>query len=86
MELPKAQTRVEFEIYGEDRAKLRFSSDAFQHAFTFDLAKIAYTASDNGFDLYPQRTKEIELRFDSKITVKKMKNALSFRSLFDSYV
>lgn len=85
MELPKAKTKASVKMQSPTSAVLRFESDVYQHAFTFDLKGCVYTASDNGFDLYPGEAKEIVVELTKKSNQTKLNKALNFRSLVDGY-
>jgi beta-mannosidase len=83
--LPKARTRVTVKAVGPKQATVTFTSNALQHRFAFELRGISHHASDNFFELYPNEPKTIVLDFNKPQTVARVKAALSFRSLVDTY-
>ncbi|WP_309382786.1 beta-mannosidase [Cerasicoccus frondis] len=85
IELPKAHTKISLKKAGAQSVILTAESDAYQHAFTFDFGDLAYHATDNGFDLYPAEAREIMVEFNSSVTMKEIREALTYRSLVDSY-
>lgn len=85
LDLPKARTTVAVKLTTSTRATLTFTSSAFQHRFAFDLAGLAYRASDNFFDLYPREPKSVELELDRPVTAARLKKRLTWQSLVDTY-
>jgi beta-mannosidase len=83
--LPKARTAVTVKLQSPTRALLTFTSPAFQHRFAFDLPGIAHQSSDNFFDLYPLEKKAVEVELAHPQTLARLKRALVFRSLVDTY-
>ena len=83
--LPKARTTVAIKIVSPTSATLTFSSTAFQHRFCFDLRDLAHRSSDNFFELYPREPKTITVDFSQPQTAAKLRRALMWQSLADSY-
>ncbi len=83
--LPKARTKAAFTLSGPKAATVVFTSTAFQHRFAFDLAGVAHSASDNYFELYPGEARTVQLEFTRPQTVARLKRALAYRSLVDTY-
>jgi beta-mannosidase len=85
MDLPKSRTRVAVSMKSPGRAEIVFTSPVFQHRFAFDLPGHTFTCSDNHFELYPGEPKAVGVEFDSPVSAARLRKALSFRSLADSY-
>jgi len=83
--LPKARTRVAVKSLGPTRAALTFTSTAIQHRFAFELRGIRHHASDNFFELYPNEPKTIVVDCVKPQAAARLRAALSFRSLVDTY-
>jgi beta-mannosidase len=86
IDLPKAETEVSIEMSSSGSVIFQFESATFQHAFTYDLEGIEYTAFENGFDLYPHEARRVELHLKEAVSVQQLEQALNYRSLVDSYV
>ena len=69
----------------EASAALTFTSPVFQHRFAFDLRGLSHQASDNYFELYPDEPKTVVVEFSRPVTVARLKAALTFRSLANTY-
>ena len=67
------------------RAALTFLSPVFQHRFAFDLPGLAHHSSDNFFELYPGEAKTVEVEFTRPPKLARIRQALKFRSLADTY-
>lgn len=85
LDLPPARTKVRVRAEGPRRCVVTFTSDAFQHRFAFDLPGIAHRASDNYFELFPHEPKSVELELVRPQTVARVRRALAWRSLVDTY-
>ena len=85
LELPKSRPRVSVKLLASTRAALTFTSPAFQHRFVFDLRSIVHQAADNYFELYPGESKTVIVDLHRPATVARLKTALAFRSLADTY-
>ncbi|PTY08372.1 glycoside hydrolase [Opitutaceae bacterium EW11] len=85
LSLPKPRTRVAIKLLADNRAALTFTSPVFQHRFAFDLRELAHRCSDNYFELYPDRPKTVIVELAKKAGLPRLKGALSFRSLADTY-
>ena len=83
--LPKAKTTVAIKLQSSKRARLTFASPVFQHRFAFALPGIAHRCSDNYFELYPGEKKTVEVAFARPVTTTRIKRALIYRSLVDTY-
>jgi beta-mannosidase len=64
---------------------LTFTSPVFQHRCAFALPGLAHRCSDNYFELYPGEKKTVEVEFVRPVTAARIKKALTFRSLVDTY-
>ncbi|MFT3867477.1 MAG: glycoside hydrolase family 2 protein [Nibricoccus sp.] len=83
--LPKARTSVTVEMLAPNRATLTFTSPVLQHRFAFDLRGIPHRSSDNFFELYPNEAKTIEVDFSRTQSPAKLRGALVWHSLVDTY-
>ncbi|HEX2101705.1 MAG TPA: glycoside hydrolase family 2 protein, partial [Candidatus Synoicihabitans sp.] len=70
---------------GAKRVQLRFTSRVLLHRFAFDLSGIDYQASDNFFELYPNEPKTIVVDFAQPVRPAQVREALTYRSLVDTY-
>jgi beta-mannosidase len=85
MDLPKPRTRVAVRTTMQGRAAIAFTSPVFQHRFAFDLPGLAFTCSDNYFELYPGETKTVEVAFSRPVTAARLRRSIIHRSLADTY-
>ncbi len=85
MDLPRAATQVRTELLHPRQAQVSFLSPVFQHRFAFELPGLAHKASDNYFELYPREAKTVTLDFARPITLARLREALQWRSLVDTY-
>lgn len=85
IDLPRAEIAPEIRLLSPTRATLRFRSPVFLHAFAFDFLGCRFLASDNGFDLFPRRTKRVDVEFDEPVTTATLKKSFQGWSLVDSY-
>ncbi|MBI2512265.1 MAG: glycoside hydrolase family 2 protein [Opitutae bacterium] len=85
IDLPKGKTKVQTELVHPKQARVSFTSPVFQHRFAFELPGIAHRASDNYFELYPHETKTVTLDFARPLTLARLRDALQWRSLADTY-
>ena len=83
--LPKARTAATLRLRSPTRAALTFRSPVFQHRFAFDLRGVAHRSSDNYFELYPREAKTVEVALDRPQTAARLRRALTWRSLVDTY-
>ena len=83
--LPKARTAVTIRMTSPTKAKLTFVSPVFQHRFAFDLPGLTHRSSDNYFELYPREKKPVEVEFARPQTLARVRRALTWRSLVDTY-
>ncbi len=85
--LPKGKTTTEVKSVSPREYDLTLVSTVFQHRFAVDFKGLglAFKASDNSFELYPDEPKRIRLRFDRDVTVTRVRRALICRSLVDTY-
>ena len=83
--LRKPKTRVALRLESAKRAVATFTSTVFQHRFAFDLPGIAHASSDNYFELYPGEAKVVVLEFAQPQALRKLRAALEYRSLVDTY-
>lgn len=86
LELPRAKkTAVALKQLSPTRFLLSVRSPVFQHAFWFEFGDLPFTATDNGFDLYPNEKKEVVVTFAKPTSKAKLAAALTHRSLADTY-
>ena len=85
LRLPKARTTVTVRVGTPGQATIGFRSSAFQHRFAFDLRGIDCWTSDNYFELYPDETKTVTVRFPSRKSAAQLKKLLTYQSLVDTY-
>lgn len=86
LDLPRAKkTAVTLKLLSPTKALLSVRSPVFQHAFAFEFGDLFFTATDNGFDLYPNEKKEVVVTFAEPTTKAKLAAALTHRSLADTY-
>ncbi len=86
LDLPRAKkTALALKLLSPTKALLTVQSPVFQHAFAFEFGDLFFTATDNGFDLYPNEKKEVVVTFAKPTTKAKLAAALSHRSLADTY-
>ena len=85
LELPRARARVRLTKRSPREFDLVAESPAFLHAFTFDFGALHFTATDNGFDLYPQSPRTVRVTFAEPTTLTIARQQLTHRSLVDSY-
>ena len=64
---------------------LTFTSKVFLHRLAFDLPGMAFSASDNFMDLYPNEPKSVVVDFATAVTPAEVKAALRVESLVDTY-
>jgi beta-mannosidase len=83
--LPRGKTKAAIQMLDRTTAQVTFTSPVFQHRFAFDLNGIRHRASDNYFELYAGEAKTIRLEFDHPVTEARLRRALVWRSLVDSY-
>ncbi|MBX3737560.1 MAG: glycoside hydrolase family 2 protein [Candidatus Didemnitutus sp.] len=85
MDLPRATTHAQTELLSPRQAQVSFLSPVFQHRFAFELPGLAHKASDNYFELYPREPKTVTLDFARPVTLARLREALQWRSLADTY-
>jgi beta-mannosidase len=56
----------------------------FLHAFTFEFGDALFTATDNGFDLYPGEPRTVRVSFSTPHTLRAARQTLTHRSLVDA--
>lgn len=83
--LPKAKTTLRVAMVDDRTAEISIRSAAFQHGFAVDLPHAGDRVSDNFFDLYPDEAKVITVHCAQATTAAKLKRALTWRSLVDTY-
>ena len=83
--LPKARTKAAIVLTAQQRARITFTSSAFQHRFAFELVGLAHRSSDNYFELFAGEPKAIEVELPHPQTVAQLNRALKYRSLSDTY-
>ncbi len=85
VELPAARTAVAVARVTPKRARITFTSSAFQHRFAFDFRGLVHRADDNYFDLYPGEPKSVVVDFEDAVSPARLKQKLTYRSLIDSF-
>ncbi len=85
LDLPKARTKTALRLLTPTQALITVESPVFQHAFTFEFGDAFFTATDNGFDLYPNEKKEVLITLAEPTTKARLAAALTHRSLADTY-
>jgi len=85
IELPRARTRTAWAARGPRRATVTLTSPVFQHRYELDFAGLAFTASDNFFDLYPGEAKHVDLEFAAAVSMAALRRSFRGRSLVDTY-
>jgi beta-mannosidase len=84
--LPRAKVKTTLRLLSPTRALLTLQSGVFQHAVDFGFGLRAFTATDNGFDLYPREKKEVLVTFERPAARVKLLRELTTRSLADTYL
>ena len=86
LKMPKgARTSATMTLATPKTVRLILRSPVFQHRFAFDFAGLEWRASDNFFELYPNESKAITVTFTKSVTLARLKKALTYRSLADTY-
>ena len=85
MDLPKGETKVEVELANSRQARLTFVSPVFQHRFAFELPGCPHRAGDNFFELFPGEKRTVTVDFVRPVTAARLREALQWRSLADTY-
>ena len=85
MHLPRGKVSCQVKLIDDKQARLTFTSPVLQHRFAFDIGGAVYRASDNFFELYPNEPKSVIVTTARKTTAAKLKAALTWRSLVDTY-
>src|SRR5690606_32563192 len=87
LEVPRGKVRCRVKAIGEHGrdVELTFTSPVVQHRFAFDVAGVDHRASDNYFELYPGEAKTVTVTLARKVAVERFRQALSWRSLVDTY-
>jgi beta-mannosidase len=75
---------VKVKLTGRTQARLSFVSPVFQHRFAFDLPGMAYTASDNFFELYPGERREVTVVLAKPAPASRLRRVLKWHSLAGS--
>ena len=83
--LPKAAINTVISQVSPVQFAITFRSKAFQHAVNFEFPGLDHQASDNFFDLYPNRSKLVLLDFEKPVSCKEVEQRFRHRSLADSY-
>lgn len=86
LSLPKVKARTTIKMMSTRRAMITFRSEAFLHAVAFDLAGLGHSASDNYFDLHAGEPRAIVVDFEKPVTSARIKSALRYHSLVDTFV
>jgi beta-mannosidase len=85
VDLPKARTAVTLKRLTPTTVRLTFKSPVFQYRFAFELPGVPHHASDNFFALFPGEARSVEVTFSRPIPAAKLRGALTFRSLADTF-
>jgi beta-mannosidase len=84
MDLPRPRTRHSIRMKAPGRAVIALTSPVFQHMFELDFAGLAFTCSDNFFDLYPGERRLVEVAFADPVKRADVSRAIAHRSLADT--
>ncbi len=84
LNLRRASIASKVHSQSDGSAEIEFSSPVFQHRVEFDIPGMAYRASDNFFDLFPNVPHRVVVRAE-KLTEAELAGRLTARSLVDSY-
>lgn len=84
LQLPTAKTKTNVRRLKAGLFEVRFTSNAFQHRFMFELEGSVVRGSDNFFDLYPGQTKTVTVKAPATLTKAEFVAALRYRSLVDA--
>lgn len=85
LNLQRAKTKVVIRPVSPLAADVTFRTSAFQHRFAFDLPGLAHRSSDNYFELYPDEPKTVRVNFTQPQSLRKLRAALVYQSLVDTY-
>jgi beta-mannosidase len=85
LHLPRGKITCKVKMTGDRAAELTFSCPVLQHRFAFDIAGTDFRASNNFFELYPNEPKTVKVTLKRKTDAAKLRKALSWRSLVDTY-
>jgi beta-mannosidase len=85
LDLPKARTSTSIRMRSTTRAEVTFRSPVFQHRLAFDFPALAFTCSDNHFELYPGEPKRVTVEFARPVSAARLGRLISHRSLADTY-
>ncbi|BET65316.1 glycoside hydrolase family 2 TIM barrel-domain containing protein [Opitutales bacterium ASA1] len=85
LSLPRGRTKVRVRSLDSHRCEITFRSTVFQHRFSFRFGTLSHLASDDFFDLYPDKDKVVTVDFEKPVTAAKAKEKLRFHSLVDTY-
>ena len=83
--LPRGRPRVSVRKLAAKSVVLTFTSKVFLHRLAFDLPGMAFSASDNFMDLYPNEPKSVLVDFEAPVRPADVKAALRVESLVDTY-
>jgi beta-mannosidase len=82
--LPRAETAVHIRRKGPRSFELTFATSAYQHRLWFGFGGATFEASDNFFDLFPDKTKRVRVEFGEELATSEVKKRLVHRSLADA--
>jgi len=85
LQLRRNPIHYEITNYSDGLARICLKSETFQHAIKINFRGFDHEISDNYFNLHPDRTKEVEVRFRECISRDQIKESISIYSLVDSY-
>lgn len=85
MALPKGKPQVEITLCDPHTAALTVTAPVWLHRLAVTLPAASDRLSDNFFELYPDEPKTITLHSARPTTVAKLRRALRWRSLVDTY-
>jgi beta-mannosidase len=85
VELPRARAAVNLRRVSPTIWDLTARSGSFLHAFTFEFGEAVFTATDNGFDLFPGEPRTVRVTFAKPLTAAQARASLVHRSLADSH-
>lgn len=85
LNLPQGKVSITARQLTPTQVLFTFRSEVFQHRFAFDVVGHDHQTSDNYFELYPGEQKDALVEFSSPVKAAAVKQALSWRSLVDTY-
>jgi beta-mannosidase len=85
VDLPNANVAVKVKQLGPGEFAVDLLSPALAYRYWLEVPGVAFRASDNGFELYPQSHREITIRTLEDVPLSRIEQSLIGSSLVDSY-